>query len=82
MPRFCFNHLDGEGSYPEDDDGFEYPSTEVARREAAQALAEAAGDELWDNPGREIAIEVLDEDRRPLFRVAFRLEVQDLAGTR
>jgi hypothetical protein len=80
MPRFYFNHQDGGLSYP-DEDGFEFSSAEIARLEATKALGEAARDELPGEDRRELSIEVLDEDRRPLFRVALRFEVEELAGT-
>jgi hypothetical protein len=77
MPRFYFNHQDGDLSYP-DEDGFEFPSAEVARLKATEAMGEAARDELPGHDRRELSIEVLDENRRPLFRATFRFEVQDL----
>lgn len=77
MPRFYFVHQDGDLSYP-DEDGFEFPSAEVARLEATKALGEAARDELPGEKRRQLSIVVLDEDHRPLFRAALRFEVEEL----
>jgi hypothetical protein len=46
-----------------------------------EASGEAARDELPGENRRNLAIEVLDQDRRPLFRPALRFEVHDLGGT-
>ena len=77
MHRFYFNHHDGDAFYP-DEEGMELATADMALVEATKALGEAAKDELPGEVRREMAIEVLDKDRRPLFRAALRFEVQEL----
>ena len=79
MPIFFFDHRDGDRHYL-DDEGMEFASVELARIEATRALAEAAKDVLPGTERRELAIEVFDEMRQPLFRTALWFEVQDLVA--
>jgi hypothetical protein len=78
VPLFYFDHMDGDRFYP-DTEGGNFPSTEAARLEATRALADAAKDSLPGAVRREIAIEVSDENRKPLFRTALWFEVQPLS---
>jgi hypothetical protein len=68
MPRFFFDHRDGN-DFIRDDDGLELASVENAREEATSGLAGIVRDTLPCAIGREIAVEVSDENQRPLFRV-------------
>ena len=68
MPRFYFDHLDGD-DLVKDDDGLELETVEQAREEAAAGLAGVVKDALPHAIGREMAIEISDENRRPLFRL-------------
>ena len=77
---FYFDHRDGEAFYP-DEDGLEFETVELARLEATRALADAARDALPGAERRELAIEVFDVDRTPLFRTALRFEVQSLSAS-
>jgi len=79
MQRFYFDHRDGEHFY-RDEEGCEFGSIELARFAATTALGEAARDALPGELRREIAIEVSDAERRPLFRTALWFEVQDLVA--
>jgi hypothetical protein len=77
MPRFYFDHRDGDDFHP-DEDGMEFSSVEHARFEASAALGGIARDALPGARRRELAIEVSDGDRKPLFRAALWFEVQPL----
>jgi hypothetical protein len=75
MARFHFDVRDGE-SVTRDDTGLEFPGLQQARDEASRAAAEIITDTLPAGPKREVAIEVRDENGKPLFkaRVAFAIE--------
>jgi hypothetical protein len=77
MPRFYFDHMDGDDLL-QDDDGLELPSADSARDEAVTGLAGIVNDVLPRALGRELAIEVSDENRRPLFKVRVWSELQTL----
>ena len=77
MPRFYFDHREGDRFYP-DTDGGEFPTIEAARIEATKGLADAAKDALPGAVRCEIAIEVSDENHKPLFRTALWFEVQEM----
>jgi hypothetical protein len=78
VPRFYFDHLDG-ATFLRDSEGLEYATLEQALEEARAALGSIARDALPSAKSRELAIEVSDENRTPLFRVVLWFEVQDLA---
>jgi hypothetical protein len=79
MPRYYFDTQDGDYILC-DDDGVELPGLDMARAEAARTVAEMARDILPGQECREIAVEVLDEARRPLFRAALWFEIEKLAS--
>jgi hypothetical protein len=78
MPRFYFDHRDGDSFYP-DPEGDDLPSVEHARLEATKGLTDAARDAIPGAVRREIVIGVSDENRKPLFRTALWFEIQELA---
>jgi hypothetical protein len=77
MPRYYFDHRDGD-TIISDDEGLEFDGVEAVRNEATKALADAAKDALPGAVRREIVIEVRDEASRPLLRAALWFEVQTL----
>jgi hypothetical protein len=79
MPVFFFDHRDCDKHHP-DDQGTDCRDIVAARLEATRALGEFAKDALPGSERREIAIEVSDENRRPLFRTALWFEIQDLSS--
>ena len=79
MPRYYFDTRDGNDVLC-DDEGLELPGLDIARAEAARTVAEMARDRLPGEECREIAVEVLDEARRPLFRAALWFEIEKLAS--
>ena len=78
MPRYYFDHRDGN-SFISDDEGLEFDGIKAVRDEATRALAGIAKDELPGSVRREIVIEVRDEASRPVLRAALWFEVQFLA---
>jgi hypothetical protein len=78
MPRYYFDHRDGD-TLISDDEGLEFDGIKAVRDEATRALAGIAKDELPGSVRREIAIEVRDEASRPVLRAALWFEVQTLA---
>ena len=74
---FYFDHRDGDRFYP-DTEGGEFPTVEAARIEATKGLADAAKDAISRRVDPGIAIEVSDENRKPLFRTGLWFEVQSL----
>ena len=75
MPLFFFDYRDGE-TFVRDEVGLEFASADAARAEATEGLAGLARDALPGSESRELAIEVSDSDRKPLFRVTLWFEVQ------
>jgi len=68
MARYYFDLREGVELYP-DEDGVELPSLRAAEMEAARALGAMAQELEPTAEGRDIAIEVRNEDG-PLFQVA------------
>jgi hypothetical protein len=66
MPRFYFSFRE-EDRFFKDREGDELADIEAARIEAMQILAEAVRDRLCRDLRKELAIEVTDEDRRPVL---------------
>jgi hypothetical protein len=77
MPLFFFDHRDGD-ELLRDEEGMEFASIEEAREEATRGLGGIARDALPGSVRRELAIEVSDASRKPLFRTALWFEVQAL----
>jgi hypothetical protein len=77
VPRYYFDSRDGE-SFICDEDGLELPSLEVARDQATEALADMAKDVLPGSIRRELAIEVRNEEKRPLLRTSLVFEAVPL----
>ncbi len=77
MPRFHFDTLDGD-RFISDEAGLELPSIEAAKAEAARSLAETLRD-MPGSAGRQVVVEVSDEEGRPLFRTILYFEVEELA---
>ena len=80
MPLFYFDHYENGQHFP-DDQGSVFGTVEVALYEATRAMGGIAKEALPGVRGCELAIEVLDENRKSLFRTALRFEVQDLSRT-
>jgi hypothetical protein len=78
MPRYYFDTRDSEKFIP-DEVGIILSSIEAARDEAARGLAEMARDVLPGKLRRELAVEVRDEEKRPVLRASLWFEVQTLA---
>ena len=76
MPRYYFDSRDND-SFLLDDEGFEHPCFEAAKRTAARALVELARDVLPGSVVRTLAIEVRD-DARPLFKASLQFEVEQV----
>ena len=77
MPRFYFDVRDGE-KLSRDVKGLEFPTLEVAREQAAGALAEWVRLALGDSAaGRRIAVEIRDQARELLLQMALTYEVKD-----
>ena len=72
---FYFDHRDGD-QFLRDEEGIEFASVEAARAEATVALGGIARDALPGSERRELAIEVSDANRKPLFRTVLCFEVQ------
>ena len=77
MPRFHFDTLD-RGKMIPGETGIELPNIDAARAEAARSLADIARD-MPPNEGREVVVEVSDEEGRPLLRIALYFDVEELA---
>lgn len=75
MARFYFDVRDGSTFIP-DDEGIEFPGIAEARTDASRCVSEMIKDAMPDGTHRDIAIEVRDEDKRPLFKVQITFEVQ------
>jgi hypothetical protein len=73
MPRFYLDRRDGE-NFLKDEEGSELASLEAARIEAATALSALARDALPGTVRQDLAIEVSDEKRGPLFTAALWFE--------
>jgi hypothetical protein len=78
VPRFFFNHRDGDRLFI-DDEGVEFGTIEEARVEAEIALTQIVKEALREDYKRGIAIEVSDESHTPLLRVSLSFEVQALS---
>ena len=76
MPRFYFYVQDGQ-KLSRDVEGFELPTLEQAREQAAQALAEWVRFASTRSIGRQIVIEIRDQARELLLRMAVTYEVND-----
>ncbi|RWQ21594.1 hypothetical protein [Mesorhizobium sp.] len=81
MARFFFDLTDNGNAYP-DTEGTELPSLEAAEDEASTALLEIAKDAMPDGTFREVAFQVHDGTRKPLFvvKVTFELIRNGLAN--
>ena len=78
MPRFYFDHRDGD-TFFHDDEGLEFADLAHAREEATATLGGIARDALPGAERRQLAIEVSGGNRMPLFRAVLWFEVQDIA---
>jgi hypothetical protein len=75
MPRYFFHTRDGEETIV-DDDGVEFDSIAAAKAEAARGLADMARDLLPLCEARDLAVEVQDEQRNPLFRTSLKFRIE------
>jgi hypothetical protein len=76
MPRFYFDHRDGD-RVSRDDSGLEFKTAEAAKEMAKRALGELAKDALPEDGDRELSIEVSDENHIHLFRLALTFSVEE-----
>ena len=74
MPHYYFNLRDGRELIP-DDVGLDLPGIERARSEAIRGLADFVHDAICNSTRRELAIEVVDEERNLLFTAKVTFEV-------
>ncbi|MGA0597533.1 DUF6894 family protein [Enterovirga sp. CN4-39] len=76
MPRFYFDHRNGP-DLVSDEEGIDCHDACQARDLAIRALGEVARERLSGPEHRELAIDVSDESRNPLFcaAVSFRLKI-------
>lgn len=81
MPRYYFNITYGDDCQP-DLDGTEFNDLRQAQSEVVRTLAELARDEFpRDGDHQNIAIDLLDADRRPLLRAAISFDLERLVRT-
>jgi hypothetical protein len=76
MPRYYFDIREGENIAP-DEEGLELPSIERVQEEAARSLADVARDAVrknHDGAGRQMAIEVRDDDGPVLVKFTFEID--------
>jgi hypothetical protein len=74
MSRYYFNLREDDELIP-DDEGVELPTMESAREEAIRGLADCARDAICNAARSEVAVEVLDGERKPLFIAKLVFEV-------
>ena len=74
MSRYYFNLREDDELVP-DDEGVELPTIESAREEAIRGLADCARDSICNVARSEVAVEVLDGERKPLFIAKLVFEV-------
>jgi hypothetical protein len=77
MPRYFFDSHDGD-SFIRDEYGVELDSIEAARDAATGGLADLARDAIPGSLRRELAIEVRDEEDKPVIRASLWFEVATL----
>jgi len=75
MPRFDFNVRDGE-RHSRDDEGLDLTTIEDAREEASRAIAAMIRDAMPDGGHRDMATEVLGEDKHPILTVQVTFQVE------
>lgn len=81
MPRFYFDIHDENGLIS-DEEGTELPDMDAARIEAVNSLSDITRDAAIKRRLQPLAIEVLDENRRPVFRAAVEFSTNSAAGSR
>jgi hypothetical protein len=76
MARYYFNLREDNEVIP-DDEGVELPTIARAREEAIRGLADSARDAIGDAGRRELVVEVLNDERQPLFtaKLVFELTI-------
>ena len=74
MSRYYFNLREDDELIP-DDEGVELPTIESARDEAIRGLVDSARDVICNAARAELAVEVLDDGRKPLFIAKLVFEV-------
>jgi uncharacterized protein DUF6894 len=77
MGRYYFDIWNGD-IVTQDDEGVECANDQAACKAAAKALLDLAKDILGETTGCELAIEVSDETKKPVCRVALQLEIEGL----
>lgn len=73
MPRYFFNVYFGTNTI-RDDEGIDLLDIAAAEKEAAASLTEMATDVLTR---RRLAIDILEEDRKPIRRIILSIEPLD-----
>lgn len=79
MPLYFFDTPTGDDFLP-DEEGLVLSGIEAARDQATAGLATMARDAIPGAIRRELAVEVKDENRRPLLRAALWFEVAVLVS--
>jgi hypothetical protein len=77
MPRYFFDTRD-DGNIIQDDVGLEYADFRRVKEDAAKTLAEMAEYMLPGTGQRRLAVDVRDEQGRPLMTNELRFEARDI----
>jgi hypothetical protein len=77
MPRYYFDAWNGERIIP-DNEGVECADDKAACRAATKAVLDLASDIADGTSSCELSIEVSDEAKKPVCRVALQLEIEQL----
>jgi hypothetical protein len=75
MPRFYFNIREDTEMTRTDLEGVEFRDLDTAAREAAETIVQLMHDYRITSGSRDISIEIMDSDGRPLLTVALGLHV-------
>jgi hypothetical protein len=79
MAKFYFNTRDNDGMLA-GDSPFDYPSLTAAIEQAKNVLAEMALDGIPDGNGRQLSVEVENDDHQPIVTVSIELKVDFPSG--
>ncbi|PZM10729.1 DUF6894 family protein [Rhizobium tubonense] len=78
MSKFYFKTNDNDGTWP-GDSSFEFPTLMTAIEQAKKVLAEMAMDGIPDGNGRELSVEVENNDHQAVVVVSLVLNVEYMA---
>ena len=79
MAKFYFNTRDNDGLL-QGDRPFDYPTLTAAIEQAKSVLAEMALDGIPDGNGRCLAVEVENDDHKPMVTMSIELKVDYPSG--